>query len=345
MSDAHSPGFDWPAVFNALIDGSDLGRAGAHGAMTEVMAGRATDGQIAALMMGLRAKGETVAEMTGLVDAMYDAAITVDAGDDVVDLVGTGGDSAGTFNISTTAAFVAAGAGVRVAKHGNRAASSETGSADLLERLGLRLDLPPAATVEMIRNIGFGFFFAPEYHPAMRHAGPVRRELGVRTVFNFLGPLCNPAKTKRAAVGVSDAAMADLMAGVLRARGAEYAFVFHGHGGLDELSTAGMSTIHRVRDGEITTAQFQPSDFGVPAATVDDIQGGDAAENERITRSILAGDAGPRRDVVVVNAAPAIVVAGLATGFAEGIVLAEQAIDSGAAAAVLARAVEFSTTA
>jgi anthranilate phosphoribosyltransferase len=345
MSDANSPDFDWPAVFNALIERHDLGRALAHGAMAEVMGGRATDGQIAALMMGLRAKGETVAEMTGLVDAMYDAAVTVDAGDDVVDLVGTGGDGAGTFNISTTAALVAAGAGVHVAKHGNRAASSETGSADLLERLGLRLDLPPAATVEMIRDIGFGFFFAPEYHPAMRHAGPVRRELGVRTVFNFLGPLCNPAQTKRAAVGVSDAVMAELMAGVLQARGAKYAFVFHGHGGLDELSTAGMSTIHRIRDGEITTAQFQPSDFGVPTATVADIQGGDAAENERITRSVLAGDAGPRRDVVVVNAAPAIVVAGLATGFAEGIVLAQQAIDSGAAAALLARAVEFSTTA
>jgi anthranilate phosphoribosyltransferase len=337
--------FDWPAVFATLLDGGDLGRARAHEAMTEVMEGRATEAQVAALLVGLRAKGETVAEMTGLVDAMYEAAVTVDAGEDVVDVVGTGGDGAGTFNISTTAALVAAGAGAHVAKHGNRAASSQTGSADLLERLGIRLDLPPAATVEMIRSIGFGFFFAPGYHPAMRHAGPVRRQLGIRTVFNFLGPLCNPALTKRAAVGVSDAAMAELMAGVLQARGAEYAFVFHGHGGLDELSTAGLSTIHRIRNGEITTAQFQPSDFGVAAATITDIQGGDAAENERITRSILAGAAGPRRDVVVVNAAPAIVVAGLATGFAEGIILAEQAIDSGAAATVLERAVDFSSTA
>jgi anthranilate phosphoribosyltransferase len=336
--------FEWPELLNSLIEGADLGRAGAHAAMTEIMEGRASEAQIAALMIGLRAKGETVAEMTGLVDAMYDAAITVDAGSDVVDVVGTGGDSAGTFNISTTAAIVAAGAGARVAKHGNRAASSETGSADLLERLGLRLDLPPAATVEMIRDIGFGFFFAPEYHPAMRHAGPVRRQLGVRTVFNFLGPLCNPAQTKRAAVGVSDERMARLMAGVLRERGAEYAFVFHGHGGLDELSTAGMSTIHRIRDDEITTAQFQPSDFGVPAATIADFAGGDAAENERITRSVLAGTAGPHRDVVVVNAAPAIVVAGLAEGFAEGISRAEEAIDSGAAAAVLESAVEFSSS-
>ena len=337
--------FEWPELLNALIAGADLGRESAHAAMTEIMAGRATEAQIAALMIGLRAKGETVAEMAGLVDAMYDAAVTVDAGSDVIDVVGTGGDGAGTFNISTTAALVAAGAGAHVAKHGNRAASSETGSADLLERLGLRLDLPPAATVEMVRDVGFGFFFAPEYHPAMRHAGPVRRQLGVRTVFNFLGPLCNPAQTKRAAVGVSDERMARLMAGVLRERGAEYAFVFHGHGGLDELSTAGMSTVHRVRDGEITTAQFQPSDFGVPAATIADFRGGDAAENERITRSVLAGTAGPHRDVVVVNEAPAIVVAGLADGFADGIARAEEALDSGAAAAVLERAVAFSASA
>ncbi len=336
--------FDWPAVLNTLIDRAVLGRRRAYEAMSEIMEGRASEGQIAALMMGLRAKGETVDEMAGLVDAMYEAAVTVDAGDDVVDVVGTGGDSAGTFNISTTAALVAAGAGAHVAKHGNRAASSETGSADLLERLGLRLDLPAPATVQMIRQIGFGFFFAPEYHPAMRHAGPVRRQLGIRTVFNFLGPLCNPAQTKRAAIGVSDARMAELMAGVLHARGAEYAFVFHGHGGLDELSTAGMSTVHRIRNGEMTTAQFQPSDFGVAAATVSDIQGGDAAENERITRAILGGAAGPQRDVVVVNAAPAIVAAGLASGFAEGMARAEAAIDGGAAASVLDRAVEFSAS-
>ncbi len=336
--------FNWPEVLNSLIEGRDLGRHIAQATMAEVMAGRATDAQIAAFVIGLRAKGETVEEMTGLVDAMYAAAVTVDAGDDVVDLVGTGGDRAGTFNISTTAALVAAGAGVRIAKHGNRAASSQTGSADLLELLGIRLDLPPDATVEMIREIGFGFFFAPAYHPAMRFAAPVRRQLGVRTVFNFLGPLCNPAQTKRAAIGVSDAAMAERMAGVLQARGAEYAFVFHGHGGLDELSTAGLSTIHRIRDGEMTTAQFRPADFGVPMATVADLAGGDAASNERITRAVLAGTPGAARDVVVVNAAPAIVVAGLADGFAAGITKASEAIDRGAAQEVLERAVEFCKT-
>ncbi|MCP3975008.1 MAG: anthranilate phosphoribosyltransferase [bacterium] len=335
--------FNWPDTLSSLIEGHDLGQELAHAAMNEVMEGRATESQIAALIVGLRTKGETVGEMVGLVDAMYDAAVTVDAGDDVVDLVGTGGDRAGTFNISTTASLVAAGAGVRIAKHGNRAASSSTGSADLLEHLGVRLDLTPEATVAMIKAVGFGFFFAPAYHPAMRFAGPVRRQLGIRTVFNFLGPLCNPANTKRAAIGVSDALMAERMAGVLQARGAEYAFVVHGHDGLDELSTAGMSTVHRIHDGEITTAQFRPSDFGVPPANLSEIQGGDAAENERITRAILAGEKGPHRDIVVINAAPAIVVAGLADGFAEGIALAELAIDGGAAEAVLAQAVEFSS--
>lgn len=334
--------FDWPKALGNLISGADLGRDLAHAAMTEVMEGRASEAQIAALVVGLRSKGESVDEMAGLVDAMYDAAVIVDAGDDVVDLVGTGGDRSGTFNISTTAALVAAGAGVRIAKHGNRAASSQTGSADLLEQLGIRLDHSPETTVAMIKEVGFGFFFAPAYHPAMRFAAPVRSQLGVRTVFNFLGPLCNPANTKRAAIGVSDGLMAERMAGVLRARGAEYAFVFHGHDGLDELSTAGVSTVHRIRDGEITTAQFQPADFGVPSADLAAIQGGDPAENERITRSVIDGTTGPHRDVVVVNAAPAIVVAGLADGFEDGIVLAQQAIDSGAAAAVLERAVAFS---
>lgn len=334
--------FDWPQLLSALIAKRDVSRDEAQAAMHEIMGGRASEAQIAAFIVALRAKGESVEEMAGLVDGMYSAAVTVDAGDDVVDLVGTGGDRAGTFNISTTAALVAAGAGVKIAKHGNRAASSQTGSADLLERLGIRLDLPPAATVGMIREIGFGFFFAPAYHPAMRFAGPVRRQLGVRTVFNFLGPLCNPANTKRAAIGVSDAAMAERMAGVMAARGAEYAFVFHGHGGLDELSTAGVSTVHRIRNGEITTAQFQPSDFGVPRSSIEELQGGDAAENERITRMVIEGAQGPYRDIVVINAAPAIVVAGLADGFEDGILLAQQAIDGGSAAAVLERAVSFS---
>jgi len=310
--------------------------------MTEIMEGRASEPETAAFLMGLRCKGETADEMTGFVEAMMDAAVTVDVGEDVVDSVGTGGDRSGTFNISTTAAFVAAGAGARVAKHGNRAASSRTGSADLLEALGFDLDLPPEATVRMIRETGFGFFFAPRYHPAMRHAAPVRRHLGIRTVFNFLGPLCNPARARRLSVGTADGGMARLMVEVLRNRGARYAFVFTGEDGLDEITTTAPTYIYRLRDGEITHAEFTPEDFGVSRARREDLLGGTAAENVAITRAVLAGEPGPRRDIVMVNAAPAIVAAGLADGFTEAMVLAAQSIDSGDAASVLERAVAMS---
>jgi anthranilate phosphoribosyltransferase len=309
--------------------------------MTEIMAGRADPAQIAAFIVSLRTKGETVEEMTGLVRAMLDAAVLVDAGDDVVDLVGTGGDGAGTFNISTTAAFVAAGAGARMAKHGNRAASSRAGSADVLEALGVPIDLSPEATVAMIGEIGFGFFFAPRYHPAMRFAAPVRSALGVPTVFNVLGPLANPARARRQAVGVADTRMAERMIGVLRELGSRYAFVYSGEDGLDELTLTGPSFIYRLRDGEVTHAEFTPEDFGMPRAPLEALLGGDATENAAITRAVLAGERGPRRDIVVINAAPAIVAAGLAEGFAEGVALAQQSIDSGAAAGVLQRAVEI----
>ncbi len=311
--------------------------------MSEIMAGEATPAQIAAFIVAIRAKGETSEEMTGMVEAMLDAAVTVDAGRNVVDLVGTGGDGSGTFNISTTAALIAAGAGARIAKHGNRAASSKAGSADVLEALGMLIHLPPEATVRMISEVGFGFFFAPLYHPAMRFAGPVRKELGVRTVFNFLGPLANPARTRFQAIGVSDASMGERMIEVLRELGSEYAFVFYGADGLDELTTTGSSTILRLLGGEITRAEFTPEDFGVPRAEARDLAGGDAEENARITRSILEGEAGPRRDIALINAAPAIVVAGLADGFEDGIELAAQAVDSGDALAVLDRAIALST--
>jgi len=332
----------WPDVLSALIAGEDIGRERARWAMAEVMAGSATPAQIAALVVALRSKGETSDEMTGFVEAMLDAAVMVDVGEPVVDIVGTGGDRSGTFNVSTTAAFIAAGAGAKVAKHGNRAASSKTGSADLLEALGLDLEMEPERTVEMIREIGFGFFFAPRYHPAMRYAGPVRRELGVRTVFNFLGPLCNPARSRRYAMGVSDPRMAELMVEVLANLGAEYAFVFRGEDGLDELTTTGPSFIYRLKDGEITHAEFTPEDFGVPRATIEDLRGGDAAENVAITRGVLAGEPGPYRDIALVNAAPAIVVAGLADGFMGAMALAAQAVDSGDAQAVLDRVIAYS---
>ena len=335
--------FAWPPVLDRLIAGSDISRDDAHAAMAEVMGGRATPAQIAAFIVAIRAKGESADEMTGMVEAMLDAAVTVDIGEPVVDTAGTGGDRSGTFNISTTAAFIAAGAGAKIAKHGNRAASSKTGSADLLEALGFELELAPDVTVQMVREVGFGFFFAPTYHPAMRHAGPIRRELGVRTVFNFLGPLANPARAKRQALGVSDAAMAERMVRVLSNLGAEIAFVYYGEDGLDELTTTGPSFIYRLKGHEITHAEFTPEDFGVARATLADLKGGDAEENAAITRAVLDGERGPHRDISLVNASPAIVAAGLADGFTEAMELAAQAVDSGDALGVLQRAVEMSS--
>ncbi|MDJ0961258.1 MAG: anthranilate phosphoribosyltransferase [Acidimicrobiia bacterium] len=334
--------FEWPAILDRLLVGAELSRNEAKSAMAEVMEGRATPAQIAAFIVGMRAKGETADEMTGMVEAMLDAAVTVDVGEPVVDTAGTGGDKSGTFNISTTAAFIAAGAGAKIAKHGNRAASSKTGSADVLEALGMKIELAPDHTVQMVREVGFGFFFAPAYHPAMRHAGPVRRELGVRTVFNFLGPLANPARARFQALGVSDAAMAKKMVRVLANLGAEAAFVYYGEDGLDELTTTGPSFIYRLKRGEITHAEFTPEDFGVPRATLADLQGGDAAVNAAITQAVLGGERGPHRDISLVNASPAIVAAGLADGFTEAMHLAEQAVDSGDALGVLQRAVAMS---
>jgi len=331
----------WPAILDRLIGGSDLTRDEAYAMMGEIMAGDASEAQIAGFLVALRVKGETSEEMTGLVDAMVDASVTVDVGEPVVDSVGTGGDQSGTFNISTTAAFIAAGVGVKVAKHGNRAASSKTGSADVLEVLGFDLEMTPGDTVAMIRKVGFGFFFAPRYHPAMRHAGPVRSSLGIRTVFNFLGPLTNPAGAKLMSVGTADRRMASLMIEVLKNRGAERAFVFYGEDGLDELTTTGPSFIYRLRNGEVTTAEFTPEDFGVRRATLDDLKGGTADENARILLAILDGAPGPKRDIAVVNAAPAIVVAGLADGFVEAVDLAKESIDSGGARAVFDRSISF----
>ncbi len=331
----------WPALLDRLIAGNDLTRDEAHAAMGEIMAGEVDDAQIAAFLVALRVKGETADEMTGLVDAMVDASIRVDVGEPVVDSVGTGGDRSGTFNISTTAALIAAGVGVKIAKHGNRSASSKTGSADVLEALGFDLEMDPDDTVAMIRDVGFGFLYARRYHPAMRHAGPVRSSLGIRTVFNFLGPLTNPAGAKLMSVGTADSRMAKLMIDVLHNRGAERAFVFYGEDGLDELTTTGPSFIYRLRNGEVTTAEFTPEDFGVRRATLDDLQGGTAEDNVRILLDVLDGRPGPKRDVAVVNAAPAIVVAGLADGFVEAVELANEAIDSGDARSVLDRAVAF----
>ena len=332
--------FSWPDTLNTIIGGTDLSRGEAADAMAQIMAGEASESQIAGLLVGLRTKQESAEEMAGLVDSMMGAAVTIPIAGSV-DIVGTGGDGYGTFNISTTASFVAAGAGVKVAKHGNRAASSKTGSADLLEALGFNLELGPEQVAAMVEETGFGFFFAPRFHPAMRFAVPVRRSLGVRTVFNFLGPLCNPASALMS-IGVSDPRMAKLMIDVLRARGAGRGFVFHGEEGLDELSLAGPSRIYRLVDDEVTEAEFTPEDFGMERAPIEAIAGGGPEENLAITRAVLDGQVGPARDAVVINAAPAIVLSGKAAGFLDAVGVAAESIDSGAANAVLEQSLTMS---
>lgn len=304
--------------------------------MRRIMGGRASPARIAGMIVALRIKGETVEEMSGLVEGMLEAAVRADLGDaDPVDIVGTGGDRSGTFNISTTASFIAAGAGVPIAKHGNRSMSSKCGSADVLEALGVVIDLPVEKNRRLFRDTGYAFFLAPVYHPAMRYAGPVRKELGIPTVFNFLGPLCNPAGVRRYALGVSDTRMAQRMVRVLAMLGARRAVVFHGEDGLDELTLSGPSVIWRLQDGEITRSEFVPEEAGLDRRPVSDVLGGTAETNQRITRQVLAGVPGPHRDIAVLNAAAALVVAGKAETMREGVAIAGEAIDSGMAQGVL----------
>ncbi|HJQ96208.1 MAG TPA: anthranilate phosphoribosyltransferase [Acidimicrobiia bacterium] len=336
---------DWPTTLARLSSRMDLSREESRLAMETVMNGEATPAQIAALIVAWRMKGETTDEMTGMTEAIRAAAVPIDGDldrDRIVDLVGTGGDRAGTFNISTTAALVAAGAGARIAKHGNRSVSSRCGSADVLEGLGVVIDLQMGANLALLDETSFAFFYAPLYHPSFRHAGPVRRELGIRTIFNFLGPLANPAGARRQAVGVSDPIMAERMIGVLERLGSIYSFVFCGEGGIDEIVPTGPTVIHRLKDGELTQAEFTPEDFGVARVSIDQLAGGDVTENVAILRSVLEGEKGPRRDAVLVNAAPALVAADLASGFVEAVELARRSIDSGAAEAVLNKTVERS---
>jgi anthranilate phosphoribosyltransferase len=327
--------FGWTDVLGRLVRGEDLPAELAESAMRSIMSGGATDAQIAAFVMGLRVKGETVEEITGLVRTMRALSTPVEAGVAVVDTCGTGGDRAGTFNVSTVAALVVAGTGTPVAKHGNRAASGRCGSADLLEAWGGTLDLPPGAVAACIDAAGIGFCFAPSYHPAIRHAMPARRELGVPTVFNFLGPLTNPARARHQTIGVSDHAMAARMAAVLARLGTSHALVFHGDGGLDELTTTGPSHVWEVRGSDVEEWVFDPADHGVPRATIDDLRGGDVADNRRIADAVLRGEQGPPRDIVVVGAAAALLAADVAEGWDTALAVAAASIDSGAASAAL----------
>jgi len=336
----------WPSVIGQLLAGADLTRDEVAWAFSQILAGEAGDILIAGFAVGLRAKGETVEEMTALADTVAEFGVRLGTEgfehERLVDTCGTGGDRAGTINVSTLAAIVAAGAGAPVVKHGNRSASSVCGSADLLEALGVLVDLHPEGVAACLGEAGMGFCFAPRFNPALRHAGPVRRTLGVPTTFNFLGPLVNPAAVRRQIVGVSDPAMAARMLGVLQARGALHAWVVFGHDGLDEITTTGPSTVHELRDGEVRAFSVAPADFGVPEAEPGALRGGDAARNAEIANRVLDGEAGAARDVVVVNAAAALHIAGLADTLVDGVELAQEAIGNGAAARVVERLVKVS---
>jgi len=315
--------------------------------MEEILSGRAGEDSIVALLSALRTKGETVEELVGFARAMRRHATPIfnDASrtdELLVDTCGTGGDASGTFNISTTAAFVAAGAGVRVAKHGNRSISSKCGSADVLEALGISLDVAPERVGAAIQEIGIGFLFAPALHTAMRHAMAARRRLG-RTAFNLLGPLTNPAGARAQIAGVFSADVVEKVASVLAELGVERAFVVHGAGGLDEISLSGETKVGEVRDGAVRVYEVTPEDFGLSRAPLSAISGGDAEHNAEIIRVILAGEPGPRRDIVIANAAAALVAAGRAIDFLEGARIAAESIDSGAARKRLEALIAFTT--
>ncbi|HWG55784.1 MAG TPA: anthranilate phosphoribosyltransferase [Gaiellaceae bacterium] len=316
-----------------LLDGRSLGRARAREVMDEIMRGEATQAQIAGFLVALRAKGETADEIAGCAEAMRAHVLPVrPRRQDLVDTAGTGGDGAATINISTAAAIVAAAAGAGVAKHGNRAVSSASGSADVLEALGFRLEQEPDRIARSIDELGFGFMFAPSHHPAMRHAAPVRRELATRTVFNVLGPLTNPAGARAQVIGVYSEALVRPVAEVLAQLGARRAFVVHGANGIDELSPAGPNLLAEVVDGAVQERVIDPLDLGVARCAPDELRGGTPAENAEAIRTVFAGAQGGRRDAILLNAAGAIAASGHAGDLAEGLARAREAVDSGAAA-------------
>ena len=350
-----APGSAIAYALSRIVDGHDLTRGEARDAMGAIMAGEATQGQIGGLLIALRMKGENAEEIAGCAEAMRALALPVrPQRTDLVDTAGTGGDGAHTLNISTAAALVAAAAGAGVAKHGNRAVSSASGSADVLEALGFRLEIPAERVAASIDELGFGFLFAPSHHPAMRHAGPVRRELATRTVFNVLGPLTNPAGARAQVVGVYAKRLVPLIAQVLASLGAERAYVVHGAHGIDELSPCGPSRMAEVRDGQVLHHTVYPEELGLPPAEPEELAGGDAAANAAAIRAIFAGEgrdgAGPTRfatrgarSAILLNAAAALAAAGHAADLREGLALAGQALDSGAALARLDQLVSFTT--
>ena len=329
-------------AIDVLISGSSLSMDEAAAVMRQIMQGEATPAQLGSFLTALRLKGESTGEIAGMATVMREFSLKVRVEGTVVDSVGTGGDGTNSFNISTAAALVAAGAGVRIAKHGNRAASGSCGAADVLEALGVRIELPPEGVERCINEGGIGFMFAQAFHPSMRHAGPVRREIGIRTVFNILGPLTNPAAAQRQLIGVAFPQLGEKMAEVLRLLGSERSLVVHGAGGLDEIALDGDTSVWELRDGKVESWQFHPGDTGLGRWSVDDLRGGDREANAAAMRRLLGGEGGPIRDAVLLNAAGVMLAAGAADGIPEGIQQAAQAIDTGAARERLEALVELS---
>ena len=334
--------FSWSRTIARLLARESLDEHETAAAMTEIMDGAATPAQIAGFVIALRAKGETTDEVVGLVRAMRSFARRVEFAGDVLDTCGTGGDRTGTFNVSTAAAIVCAGAGVKVAKHGNRAASSRCGSADVLEALGVKIDLDPEGVGRCLEQAGIGFCFAPVFHPAMRHAAPARRELGVATIFNFLGPLTNPAGARYQALGVADPKMVEKIVDTLRRLGSARVLAFHGDRGLDELALSGRSEVLELRNGTLERWSIDPQELGLGAAPLDAVAGGSPSENADAIRRVTSGERGAKRDIVVLNAAAGLVAAGVAEEMSSGVDVAARSIDEGAAATALDRLIEVS---
>ena len=323
-------------ILEQLLEGDDLSHDSAFDVMLSIMSGKFNDAQIAGFLMALRTKGETVDEIAGFANAMREKMVPVPLVSPAIDMCGTGGDALGTFNISTAASFVVAGAGVKVAKHGNRSMTSQSGSADVLQALGIAINRPVENSVEDIENIGLGFLFAPAYHPAMKHAVGARKALAVRTVFNILGPLCNPANVKAQAMGIFHLDLTEVQVNVLKVLGSTDVMVFHGRDGLDEISTTTTTKISQMRNGgNVNTFEFDATDLGISQVTLFDLQGGKPEENAGIIKAILKGKTGPKRDIVLLNAAAGIVVGGKAQTLEEGLKLASESVNSGAALHVL----------
>jgi anthranilate phosphoribosyltransferase len=332
-------------ILAKLTRGASLTQDEIDAALAELLEGRVADVQAAGFIVALRTKGETDEELAALVRAMHRYATHVEVPDGAIDTCGTGGDRSGTVNVSTMAALIAAGAGAKVVKHGNRAQSSQCGSADVLEALGVAIELGPEGVARCVQEAGVGFCLAPRYHPAMRFLGPARKELGVPTTFNFLGPLANPARVRRQAVGVSDETMAAKMLGTLAALGAERAIVFHGNDGLDEITTTTTSSLHELVDGERRSSTFDPLDFGIARTGPEQLAGGDALTNARAIHAVLAGEKGAFRDIALVNAAAALIVAGTAPEFGAALEAAAASVDGGGAARALDALVRVSSDA